>query len=433
MRKTKKGISLIVLVITIIVMIILAATIILAINNNNVVDKAKDAVNDTNLKQIQELAQILWADAYVDGVRTQEELEDAVLEGLKDTDISKYTITVTTSGVDVTLKEEKPTEPEIPEEPTEPEGPVTHSGTIPKGAVYYVGVEGTSNDYATATATYTEGDPFPETMNTGDIYVYGDYEYRYNMAFVLFGWGEVDNQTGWGVLRRDASKVEYEPVLDEINDEPLTMMSCTYIECNKMVVPPEIPETVIIMSYGFHGCEALTIAPILPENIEMMACLFYSCSSLKTYVGSSEQDGYFSNYVIPTNVINMNHAFSNCVLLKTTPNWSNNIKIKEMTGVMSGCTSLNNVAELPNGVEKLDYAFSGCTSLVTAPIISSSVKNISATFENCTNLTGTVTINATPDDYFHTFYQTTKSIKIAGSCPLTIKQEIAAETSNVTY
>ena len=99
----KRGISLIVLVITIIVMIILAAAIIVSLNNNNIIGKSKDAVDKTNLKQIQELAQTLWADAYIDGARTQEALEQAVLEGLKDVDTSKYTITVTTSGVDVTL------------------------------------------------------------------------------------------------------------------------------------------------------------------------------------------------------------------------------------------------------------------------------------------------------------------------------------------
>ena len=103
----KKGISLIVLVITIIVMIILAATIILAINNNNVVHKAKDAVNDTNLKQIQELAQMAWADAYIDGKKDVDELKDAVDQALENAqvDVSKYEITVTTSGVSVKIKE----------------------------------------------------------------------------------------------------------------------------------------------------------------------------------------------------------------------------------------------------------------------------------------------------------------------------------------
>ena len=98
----KNGISLIVLVITIIVMIILAATIILAINNNNVVEKANDAVTETNLKQVQELAQTIWADAYIDGLRG-ENLKNDVLGELEDyTD--KYNFEVTDYGVTVTQK-----------------------------------------------------------------------------------------------------------------------------------------------------------------------------------------------------------------------------------------------------------------------------------------------------------------------------------------
>lgn len=46
----KKGISLIVLVITIIVMIIIAGAIIISLSNSNVIDKADDAVSETNKK-----------------------------------------------------------------------------------------------------------------------------------------------------------------------------------------------------------------------------------------------------------------------------------------------------------------------------------------------------------------------------------------------
>ena len=98
----KKGISLIVLVITIIVMIILAAAIILSINNNNVVDKAKDAVDQTNYKQIQELAQVAWAEAYAGGKRTQTELNTYVQEYLVKSEApAGYYVEVTTKGVTV--------------------------------------------------------------------------------------------------------------------------------------------------------------------------------------------------------------------------------------------------------------------------------------------------------------------------------------------
>ena len=47
--KSKRGISLIVLVITIIVMIILAAAIILSLNNAGIIGNANKAVQETNV------------------------------------------------------------------------------------------------------------------------------------------------------------------------------------------------------------------------------------------------------------------------------------------------------------------------------------------------------------------------------------------------
>ena len=51
-----KGISLIVLVITIIVMIILAGTIILSLSDTGIIDRASEAVENTNLDQVKTLA-----------------------------------------------------------------------------------------------------------------------------------------------------------------------------------------------------------------------------------------------------------------------------------------------------------------------------------------------------------------------------------------
>ena len=53
MKMNKKGISLIVLVITVIVMVILSGTIILTINNAGVINKAQNAVDDSNFIEIQ--------------------------------------------------------------------------------------------------------------------------------------------------------------------------------------------------------------------------------------------------------------------------------------------------------------------------------------------------------------------------------------------
>ena len=103
-KQEKKAISLIVLVITIIVMIILAGTVILALSQNGIIGKANEAVDTTNLKQVEQAAMLAWADAYAGGKRTEAELKAAVTDALKDLNTSKYNITVTDKGVTVTAK-----------------------------------------------------------------------------------------------------------------------------------------------------------------------------------------------------------------------------------------------------------------------------------------------------------------------------------------
>ena len=102
--KRKQGISLIVLVITIIVMVILAAAVVITLSNTGIINKANQAVDKTNEKQVQDLAALVWADAFMDGKRG-EELKTEVETKLKDY-ASVYNITVTDTGVAVTKKEQ---------------------------------------------------------------------------------------------------------------------------------------------------------------------------------------------------------------------------------------------------------------------------------------------------------------------------------------
>ncbi len=104
--QNKKAVSLVVLVITIIVMIILAGTIILSINNSGIIEKAQNAVDETNLQEVQTLASLKWAEAFVDGNITQEQLEEEVLKRLNEEnlDLTPYEVTVTEDGVKVALK-----------------------------------------------------------------------------------------------------------------------------------------------------------------------------------------------------------------------------------------------------------------------------------------------------------------------------------------
>ena len=101
----KKGISLIVLVITIIVMIILAASVIITMNNNGIIDRASQAVQLTDEKQVQDLAALAWAEAYLDEDRVvtmEKAVKDALAaQGVTDAD---WNIEVSDTGVSVSKK-----------------------------------------------------------------------------------------------------------------------------------------------------------------------------------------------------------------------------------------------------------------------------------------------------------------------------------------
>ncbi len=99
----KKGISLIVLVITIIVTIILAASVVITLSNTGIIDKANNAVNTTNVKEVEQLAQLLWAEAYMEGKTKAADIQ-AYIDSKLDQEIKDmYDIVATEKGVTVTL------------------------------------------------------------------------------------------------------------------------------------------------------------------------------------------------------------------------------------------------------------------------------------------------------------------------------------------
>ena len=99
----KKGISLIVLVITIIVIIILAGAVVISLNNNGILDRASRAIISYNEDEVNHIAQMAWSEAYIRGMRTEQELTIAINQNLENNniDISKYVIEVTEKGVTV--------------------------------------------------------------------------------------------------------------------------------------------------------------------------------------------------------------------------------------------------------------------------------------------------------------------------------------------
>ena len=105
--KKKQGISLIVLVITIIVMIILASSVVITLSNSGIINKASEAVDLSNEKQVQDVAAMIWAEVYLDDTRT-DSIEKAVKDKLAEQGITDadWDIVVSGTGVSVTAKKE---------------------------------------------------------------------------------------------------------------------------------------------------------------------------------------------------------------------------------------------------------------------------------------------------------------------------------------
>ena len=103
--RRKQGISLIVLVITIIVMIILAASVVITLSNTGVINRAGEAVDLTNESAVQDLAALVWADAYIDNTRGTDLVNEVTTKlGEQGVTSDKWNITVTDTGVTVTNK-----------------------------------------------------------------------------------------------------------------------------------------------------------------------------------------------------------------------------------------------------------------------------------------------------------------------------------------
>ena len=94
-------------------MIILAAAVVITLDNSGIINKANEAVDSSNLKQVQHLAALAWSEEYMDitgEALTEEEklakLNIAVEEALEENDVNKdlYDIEVTINGVSVKAK-----------------------------------------------------------------------------------------------------------------------------------------------------------------------------------------------------------------------------------------------------------------------------------------------------------------------------------------
>ncbi len=428
--KNKRGISLIVLVITIIVMIILAASVVIALNNTGIINKANEAVDKTNLKEVEQLANLVWSEEFLDGKR-DDTLKSAVLEKLKDyTDT--FDIDVDNKGVTVTKKDNEPiydhNAPELhPDDGSEPQ--------------------------------------------QGDKFTYGNYEYCYQAIWNASSydngtWINVKFTDGWTV-RCMYNMADPGPILESINGEPVTLMYATFINCTELTEIPVIPQSIVQIQAAFAKCtfedasdiiipssvtsiygafqnnENLKIAPTLPNTINDMSNAFFGCTALTTVESlppnvtslsqtfrecSSLVD--VSHLVIPSTVTNIGSAFYNCTSLTTLPQMENATGVTSLNYTFRGCISLTDLRayklppnvtsmldafvlcsaltyspELPLGVTSLEYTFAECTSLIATPDLSklNSLTNMKSTFSGCTSLQSASVIPEKVTDLTSTF------------------------------
>lgn len=113
MKDMKKGMSLITLVITITLMIIIATVSIVNLSNSNVIKEAENATNSFNLKSVEQLANMAYANIYFDnltqGIRrelTPDEIRTRILkDGADENIVNKFNIEIINGDIKVSIKE----------------------------------------------------------------------------------------------------------------------------------------------------------------------------------------------------------------------------------------------------------------------------------------------------------------------------------------
>ena len=326
---------------------------------------------------------------------------------------------------------------------------IIHSGIIPEGGTYYVGgtvptrdttLASGIGDYSTATAIYTAGSKFP-TPQIGDVYVYGDFEYRYGFEFLnMWKWLKIESEDidGWSVRLIDKTKNSPGVILTSIANMNVTNFHCAF-SMSDIINVPQIPETAKIMTLAFYSCPELTISPTIPKSVTDWDRLFYGCSSLteisnipntvtSLYSAFSDCVSLEIVPVIPNSVINMNSAFFNCRSLKTIPNFPN--KVQNIGSAFWGCYSLESAPTIPETVDSLYYTFYECHRLTTAPAVPKSVTTMTNAFDSCSRLK-TIEINAINLKYYTDAFKNSGVTWITGSISDDLKQSIA-EKSNIT-
>lgn len=250
---------------------------------------------------------------------------------------------------------------------------------IPFGGIYTVKSTGEIMQGTTANT-------FPKPA-TGDTYEFGDYIYTYNKGNNGGYFG-----TKWSVAINtkvtDRNRSSYGEILSEVAGEPVTHLYQTFKGCTSLTVSPKIPDTIVCMIGTFDGCSSLVESPNLSNaKIRDMSAVFRGCKSMKTYDGSTDPDGNFSNYKLPNTVTSLQNAFNGCKLMVKAPAIPDTVTGEwGMFQAFYNCTSLVEAPTIPNSVTSMMEAFYSCTSLIKAPEIPDKVKILKSTFSGCESL-----------------------------------------------
>jgi hypothetical protein len=221
------------------------------------------------------------------------------------------------------------------------------SKIIPAGAVYYVGITSdVVGEYETATEKLIEEEKMPDTVSENDVFVYGNYEYRYNKHYNGSVWKTNATETdGWGV--RCINDTAYPgQIMEKINDKPIVTIEC-----------------------AFSGLETILIAPNIPSGVANVTNAFKDCTTLKSHAGNNVADGDFSAYVLPSGVTSLKGMFIGCELIVVAPQIPENVT--ELSGAFNGCNKILSLYypctlkpstpnDFPNEVRTAQYHVSGC-------------------------------------------------------------------------